>query len=69
MFKLGDTVRIKSGPFGNFIGLVQKVDVANSIVITRVEIFGREVAVEVAISEAERVPPEYRLKTPPGGLN
>jgi len=56
-FKPGDPVRIKSGPFANFISVVTEVDMARAVLIVEVEIFGRHTPVEVAFSEADKVPP------------
>ncbi len=56
-FKIGDTVRVKSGPFANFIGSVTKVDMTRAVLIVEVEVFGRRTPVEVTFSEADKVPP------------
>ena len=39
-FKLGDTVRIKSGPFASFTGKVEGINQAKSLLKVMVNIFG-----------------------------
>ncbi len=56
-FKPGDPVRIKSGPFVNFISVVTEVDMTRAVLIVEVEVFGRRTPVEVTFSEADKVPP------------
>jgi transcriptional antiterminator NusG len=68
-FKLGDTVRIKGGPFANFPGVVEKIEESRSILIVRVEIFGRGTSVEVPFSEAEKIPHGHQPETPRTNLN
>ena len=56
-FKVGDTVRVKRGPFTNFIGVVEKVSLTKSAVVVRIDIFGRPVRVVVQSRAAEKVAP------------
>ena len=56
-FKLGDTVRIKSGPFASFTGKVEGINQAKSILKVIVNIFGRAKPVKLRILDVEKVPP------------
>ncbi len=69
MYKLGDTVRIKPGPFANFVGVVERVDEIKSALIVRVEIFGRSTPVEAAFSEVEKLSTTHPPISPPTSLN
>ena len=57
-FMLGDTVRIKSGPFAGFAGRVEGINQAKALLKVRVEIFGRETPVRLKYSD---VSPRKRL--------
>ncbi len=54
-YKVGDQVRVKSGPFANFTGEVEDVDHDKSKVKMSVSIFGRPTPVQVDCSEVEPV--------------
>lgn len=54
-FKSGENVKIKQGPFENFEGAVEAVDVAKGRVKVSVTIFGRSTSVEVEFSNVEKV--------------
>ena len=69
MFRPGDTVRIKSGPFASFVSEVQEVDDARRLLTVEVEVFGRRTPVEVAFSDVEGVPPQPPYRPPLTGLN
>lgn len=69
VFKLGDSVRLKQGPFANFTGVIEEVDNAKSVLLARIEIFGRHTSVEVPFSEAEKIPPGQQPETPRPNLN
>jgi transcription termination/antitermination protein NusG len=69
VFSPGDTVRIKSGPFASFVSEVKKVDDARGLLSVEVEVFGRRTPVEVAFSEAEKVPPQPPYRPPLTSLN
>ena len=58
--KVGDTVRIKSGPFASFTGVVKEVRSDPAELKVAVEVFGEATTVGVPVTEAERAPP-----TPP----
>ena len=54
-FKLGDTVRIKSGPFASFTGKVEEINQAKSVLKVMVNIFGRARSVKLRILDVEKV--------------
>jgi transcription termination/antitermination protein NusG len=54
-FKLGDTVRIKSGPFTAFTGKVEGINQAKSLLKVMVNIFGRSKPVKLRFLDVEKV--------------
>lgn len=54
-FKLGDTVRIKSGPFTAFTGKVEGINQAKSLLKVMVNIFGRAKPVKLGFLDIEKV--------------
>lgn len=54
-FKVGDTVKIKEGPFENFDGVVEEVIPTKGLVRTVVTIFGRATRVELEYWKLEAV--------------
>jgi transcription termination/antitermination protein NusG len=54
-FKIGDTVRIKSGPFTSFTGTVEGINQANSVLKVMVNIFGRTKPVKLRFLDIEKV--------------
>ena len=54
-FRLGDTVRIKSGPFASFTGKVEGVNQAKSLLKVIVNIFGRAKPVKLTFLDVEKV--------------
>ena len=55
-FTLGETVRIKSGPFTSFTGRVEGINRAKSLLKVAVIIFGRTKAMELRFLDVEKVP-------------
>ena len=53
-FKAGDMVRVTSGPFADFSGVVGEVNMAQSKVKVLVSIFGRETPVELDFSQVTK---------------
>jgi transcription termination/antitermination protein NusG len=54
-FRLGDTVRIKSGPFASFTGKVEGINQAKSLLKVMVNIFGRTEAVKLRFLDVEKI--------------
>jgi transcription termination/antitermination protein NusG len=55
IFRLGDTVRIKSGPFAAFRGKVEGINQAKQLLKVILTIFDRTETVKVKFSEVEKV--------------
>ena len=53
-FKAGDMVRVTSGPFADFSGVVSEVNMPQSKVKVLVSIFGRETPVELDFAQVAR---------------
>ncbi len=53
--RVGDTVRILSGPFADFTGTVEEISVARNKVRVRISLFGRETPVEVELTNIRRM--------------
>ena len=54
-FRLGDTVRILSGPFAAFTGEIEGINQSKSLLKVKVEFFGRETPVKLGFAEVEKV--------------
>ena len=54
-FRLGDTVRVLSGPFASFTGKIEGINQAKRLLKVRVEIFGREHPLRLGYAEVEKV--------------
>jgi transcriptional antiterminator NusG len=54
-FRLGDTVRMLSGPFASFTGRVEGINHARRLLKVRVEIFGRERPLKLGYADVEKV--------------
>jgi len=54
-FRLGDTVRIKSGPFAAFAGKIEGINQSKRLLKVRVEIFGRETPLKLGYFDVEKV--------------
>lgn len=55
VFRLGDVVRIRSGPFASFPGRVEGINQAKSLLKVRVEVLGRERSLKFGFREVEKV--------------
>jgi transcriptional antiterminator NusG len=54
-WEVGELVRIKEGPFTDFIGAVEDVNYDKSKVRVSVTIFGRATPVELDFSQVEKI--------------
>ena len=54
-FRLGDRVRVLSGPFAAFTGEIEGINQAKRLLKVRVEIFGRETRVKLGFADADKV--------------
>jgi transcriptional antiterminator NusG len=54
-FALGETVRIKSGPFQSFTGRVEGINQAKSLLKVAVTIFGRTQPLTLTFLDVEKV--------------
>ena len=54
-FRLGDTVRVLSGPFASFTGEIEGINQAKRLLKVRVEVFGRETPLKLGYAEVEKV--------------
>lgn len=54
-FRLGETVRIKSGPFQNFTAKVEGINQAKSLVKVKVNVFGRAKSVQLRFLDIEKL--------------
>ncbi len=54
-FTLGETVRIKSGPFASFTGKIEGINQAKSLLKVTVNIFGRINPVQLRFLDVEKV--------------
>ena len=63
IYRIGDRVRIMTGPFAAFTGKVEGINQFKSLLKVKVEIFGRPTPVKVPFSEAEKL--EFERPLPP----
>ena len=54
-FKIGQSVKIMDGPFSDFIGNIEEVNMEKKKLRVMVHIFGRETPVELGFAEVEEV--------------
>lgn len=54
-FELKETVQVKEGPFANFIGTIEEIDVGRKKLKVLVNMFGRETPVELDFSQVGKV--------------
>ena len=54
-FRLGDTVRIVSGPFVSFIGEIEGINQDKALLKVRVAIYGRNNPIKLNFSDVEKV--------------
>ena len=56
VFRVGDSVRIKSGPFASFMGTVVAINQAKSLLKVMVTILGHQKPLQLRFSEVEKIP-------------
>ena len=55
LFEVGEVVRVNDGPFSDFVGTVEEIDVERSKVKVLVSIFGRETPVELDLLQVAKL--------------
>lgn len=63
IFKIGDVVRVKAGPFASFNGRVDGINQSKLLLKVAIDIFGRVTPVRLHFSEVEK--PESEFPNPP----
>lgn len=54
-FRLGDMVRIKTGPFAAFTGRIDGINQARMLLKVKINIYGRRQAAKLKFSEVEKL--------------
>jgi len=54
-YEIGETVRVKEGPFANFTGSVEEMDKDKSKLKVLVNMFGRDTPVELEFTQIEKL--------------
>ena len=54
IFRLGDTVRILSGPFVSFTGRIEGINQAKALLKVKVTIYGRNNPIKLKFSDVEK---------------
>ena len=54
-FRLGDTVRIMSGPFASFTGKIEGINQSKALLKVKVEIYGRNQAIKLNFADVQVV--------------
>jgi transcriptional antiterminator NusG len=55
VFRLGDTVRIRSGPFASFTGRIEGINQSKSLLKVTVSIFGRTTTLKLRFADVEKI--------------
>jgi transcriptional antiterminator NusG len=55
VFRLGEIVRIKTGPFGSFTGKIEGINQSKMLLKVRVAIFGRTTPVKLRFADVEQI--------------
>ena len=63
IYRLGDMVLIKAGPFAAFTGRIEGINQSKSLLKVKVDIFGRVTPIKINFSEAEKL--EFPRPSPP----
>ena len=54
-FRLGETVRITSGPFVSFTGKIEGINQSKALLKVKMEIYGRDQPVRLSFGDVEHV--------------
>jgi transcription termination/antitermination protein NusG len=54
-FRLGDTVRVLSGPFAAFTGSIEGINQEKRLLKVRIKIFGKTTPIKLGFADAEKV--------------
>ncbi len=54
-FEIKESVKVKEGPFANFVGTIEEIQVEKQKVKVHVNMFGRETPVELDFSQVEKL--------------
>lgn len=52
---VGEHVRVRSGPFGNFVGVIEEVHPEKGKLKVKISMFGRETPVELDFAQVEKI--------------
>lgn len=56
-FRLGDTVRIMSGPFVSFTGKIEGINQSKALLLVKLAIYGRTKPISFSFADVEVVSP------------
>jgi transcriptional antiterminator NusG len=54
-FEMGETVKVKEGPFANFTGSIEEIDKDKAKIKVLVNMFGRDTPVELEYTQVEKI--------------
>jgi len=54
-FRLGDTVRIMSGPFASFTGKIEGINQSKALLKVKVAIYGRDTPIKLSFADVQVV--------------
>ena len=54
-FNVGDTVKVINGPFENFMGVVEEVNMEKQTLKAKVSMFGRDTPVELDFAQVDKI--------------
>ena len=54
-YEIGETVRVKEGPFANFTGSIEEMDKDKAKIKVLVNMFGRDTPVELDFTQIEKL--------------
>jgi transcriptional antiterminator NusG len=55
VFRLGDTVRIKTGAFSSFTGKIEGINQSKTLLKVRVAIFGRTTPIKLRFADVDQI--------------